>query len=442
MSRKGNIAACLLFFMGLLCFMAVPSEKLRFLGIGYKAAQGESEDEEFGQIVVEEEELLTPAAPQAKPEVQVELGDSFGDEQYVRWEDGNCDLEKVYTCRLNNIWISVPDEAARAFGYPVCAAELLAEGEWETMDEWHDRDKTGVRYDAAFNAGLEETKRLVQEGYLQGAVEEFLRQYPELLQEGRSYKLQLRSGGRRDRAEDDTSWWELHYRLVWTAENGEIIPIAWLEIDKTIKAQGYPVLDDAEYSFYPDKHGIWRLLEDQKTDRGMVWIHQIPEADFSDEEKAKQFFDAQDAAFLLPEGADTACVWSDRVEEGYWYDYLIRQGETADYELTLAVPLMPEGSGGWYLASRIRKEAVGKADCEHALSVMKQTLRTSPYVYTVRKNDTLSGIAQKYMSGYGVESGYWFLAEINGIADPDLIYPGWQITLPENDTGKMWKAAK
>lgn len=440
MSRKGMRAACLLFFMGLLCFMAIPFGKLVFPDMEYwTAGQPEKEKSDFGRIG--SEEVLTPAPPQAKPEVQVELADSFEEEQYLRQEDGSQAQEKVFTCHLNNIWISAPHEATRAFGYPVYGAELLAEGEWETMDEWHDRDMTSVQYDAAFNAGLEETKRLVQEGHLQGAITEFLKQYPELWEEERTYTLQLRSGGRHDRAEDDTSWWELNYRLITTAENGEIIPVAWIEIHRTLKSRGYPVMDDADYRFYPDKHGIWRLLEDKKTDRGIVWLHQIPDADFSDAEKAKAFFDAQDDAFLLPEGADTACVWRDGVEEGYWYDYLIRRGETADYELTLAVPLMPEGSGGWYLASRIQKEAVNKADCAHALSVMKQTLRTSPYVYTVREGDTLSGIAQKYMQSGG-GTAYHILAEMNGIVDPDLIYPAQRLTLPEYSTGEMWKAAK
>ena len=48
----------------------------------------------------------------------------------------------------------------------------------------------------------------------------------------------------------------------------------------------------------------------------------------------------------------------------------------------------------------------------------------SEEVYTVKKGDTLSGIASKYGTTYQV------LAEYNGIADPNLIYPGQKIKIP------------
>lgn len=44
-------------------------------------------------------------------------------------------------------------------------------------------------------------------------------------------------------------------------------------------------------------------------------------------------------------------------------------------------------------------------------------------VYTVQKGDSLSGIAAKY------NTSYQHLAAINGIANPDLIYPGQQIKI-------------
>ena len=44
-------------------------------------------------------------------------------------------------------------------------------------------------------------------------------------------------------------------------------------------------------------------------------------------------------------------------------------------------------------------------------------------VYTVKSGDTLSGIALKY------GTTYQHLAQINGIANPNLIYPGQKIRI-------------
>lgn len=44
--------------------------------------------------------------------------------------------------------------------------------------------------------------------------------------------------------------------------------------------------------------------------------------------------------------------------------------------------------------------------------------------YTVKAGDTLSGIAAKYGTSYQV------LAQINGIANPNVIYAGQTIKLP------------
>lgn len=46
-------------------------------------------------------------------------------------------------------------------------------------------------------------------------------------------------------------------------------------------------------------------------------------------------------------------------------------------------------------------------------------------VYTVKKGDTLSGIASKYGTTYQT------LAKYNGIADPSLIFPGQKIKIPQ-----------
>lgn len=446
MYRKiGAQVGILFLFIGIVCLVAVPLKSVMFPDrVLWEAEQPKEREWHFRQIAVEDDGKETwerVLEEEMASSVTVNEYDYFSEEQYVIREDGSVCLEDVDTMHLNNVWFSVPGEGGtRVFGEPVFTTELMAEGEWEAMDEWHERDMTSRQYDAAFNAGMEETRQLIKGGYLQAYLETYLKQYPEFDPDERTYTLQFISGGKTDRNEDDTSWWDLNYRLVTTGENGEIISMGWLEIHKTLKARGYAVTDDADYSMYSDGRGFWRLLEDTATDKGQIWINQLPEEEFSDIRAVRAFIEKNGAALLLPEGADAKLIWKYRKEEGFWYDYLLWYGETADYEVTFAVPLMPEGSGGWYLASRIRKDAADKQACAHVLSVMMQTLRTEPYVYTVKEGDTLIGISRKYIHGEGTEYAYRQIAYLNGISDPDLIYPGQQFALPEYDTGKNWKA--
>ena len=52
---------------------------------------------------------------------------------------------------------------------------------------------------------------------------------------------------------------------------------------------------------------------------------------------------------------------------------------------------------------------------------------SAPTVYTVRKGDTLWAIAKKYL---GDGSRYPELASLNGISNPNLIFPGQQVRIP------------
>ena len=52
----------------------------------------------------------------------------------------------------------------------------------------------------------------------------------------------------------------------------------------------------------------------------------------------------------------------------------------------------------------------------------------APKVYTVQKGDTLYGIARKL---YGDQRRYKDIAKLNGIANPDLIYVGQVLKIPE-----------
>lgn len=56
---------------------------------------------------------------------------------------------------------------------------------------------------------------------------------------------------------------------------------------------------------------------------------------------------------------------------------------------------------------------------------------TNEVVYTVIAGDTLSGIAKKYNTNYQTLAGY------NGIANPDLIYPGQIVRIPGTVVGTI-----
>jgi nucleoid-associated protein YgaU len=57
----------------------------------------------------------------------------------------------------------------------------------------------------------------------------------------------------------------------------------------------------------------------------------------------------------------------------------------------------------------------------------------APRVYVVQKGDSLSKIATTF---YGSAKGWRRIFEANKdrIQDPDLIQPGWKLTIPEADT--------
>jgi nucleoid-associated protein YgaU len=51
----------------------------------------------------------------------------------------------------------------------------------------------------------------------------------------------------------------------------------------------------------------------------------------------------------------------------------------------------------------------------------------APRTYTVESGDTLWAIAERF---YGDGSQYQRIADASGIGNPDLIYPGQQLTIP------------
>lgn len=359
--------------------------------------------------------------------VQCNLKDSPRTETIsLRQPDGSGEREEVSTMELNNIVVSVPKGGTRAFGVPVFSTEYYAEGEQERKEQWHDVEGEEC---PEFDDGIDTARKLIREGYFQKPLEDFLLGYPELEPESRQYRLILTGGGRTDREEDDTSWWGLDYVLVTTAENGETVAVAHLDITKVIQAQGYPEWRPAEYRIWSAESGYWRLLEDPVSDGGKVWISQVPEMDFSKEETVRAFVEEKGADFdlLLPAGADRETDWSCHREEGFWYDYLVWSGTTDTYELTLAIPLMEEEAGGWYMASRIRKEAADKERCLHTLDVMRLTFHEIPYVHIVKEGESLWSIYLDYGKGCLPYHSFGTFVKSLSLANPDRIYPGQEI---------------
>lgn len=78
-----------------------------------------------------------------------------------------------------------------------------------------------------------------------------------------------------------------------------------------------------------------------------------------------------------------------------------------------------------------RKRNLTNAGYDYAAvqSIVNQRLgQTQTQFYTVRSGDTLSGIANKYGTNYQT------LASLNGISNPNLIYPGQVLQLPETSS--------
>ena len=83
--------------------------------------------------------------------------------------------------------------------------------------------------------------------------------------------------------------------------------------------------------------------------------------------------------------------------------------------------LVAEVWNGKYGDGEVRKIVLGSRYDEVQAKINGSS--TSAVVYTVKSGDTLSGIAAKYRTTYQA------LASINGISDPDKIYPGQKIKI-------------
>ena len=290
---------------------------------------------------------------------------------------------------------------------------------------------------ADFNSGIDTVRSLVSEGYLNEQMTDFIDQFLQTDRYEQEYTLRLLDAGETLMESAQDRWWHVEYGLYTKADTGEELMLASVYISKNILKQGEPQGDDAMYRIKPSMEDLWQLEEDPAKDMGDVWLQKVEGDSFASEESVRRFVDKQGASFLLPEGVDGTINWNYRRQEEFYYDYLICQGETTHYEVTLAIPLAEKRDAGYYLVSVIRKEAEDKATCRHILSGMMQTLRDEEYLHIVKEGESLCKIAEKYMGSQRLYTSLQMYDQdketfvvYSNMSNPNLIYPGQKVYVP------------
>lgn len=360
--------------------------------------------------------------------------DTGAAEVYLVQENGSVKKDSGISIEINTTKFFVPDGGSRCFGVPNFSTEIYGEGEWERRQELDEIDLIGNDCED-FNPGIDVTRQLVNDGYLNKKITKLLSRFPEINPYERDYTLRLVNAGTTLREDDQTKWWDVDYALYTEADNGEEIMLVYIDITRVTLAQGEVWdWDDAHYRIDAVVENLWRLMEDPAMDQGEVWLQQIRGNVLSDEAAIRRFVEEQGASIVVPRGADMQVEWECHRQEEFFYDYLVFQGETVDYEVTLAIPLMGKQEEGYYLASRIRREAEDKSACNHILSGMMQTFQGVPYLHVVKEGESLAKIAEKYQ---GIQEGYPWLKRYDddtGEAVPfenqNLIYPGQKVWVP------------
>ena len=101
-------------------------------------------------------------------------------------------------------------------------------------------------------------------------------------------------------------------------------------------------------------------------------------------------------------------------------------------EATLEELELWQEGGDESICYRVRLQEYRDAEATVLQITESSTVRTevsqSPQTYTVKSGDTLWAIAKQYL---GDGSRYSEIAELSGIGNPNLIYPGQVLTLPE-----------
>ena len=367
------------------------------------------------------------------------------DSIYLRQEDGGVRKESGSIVTMDTVQFFVPEEgwqnrSQREFDSEELryATHLYGVGKETTFMKYRYVEFSDACAD--FNSGIDTARSLVSEGYLNERMTDFIDLFWQTARYEQEYTLRLLDMGETLMESAQDRWWHVEYGLYTKADTGEEIMLASVYISRNTLKQGEPQSDDAMCRISPLMEGLWQLDEDPAKDMGDVWLQKVEGDTFASEESVRRFVKEQGAAFLLPEGVDVTINWSCSEQEEFYYDYLVWQGETAHYEVTLAIPLTEKRDEGYYLVSVIRREAEDKTVCHHILSGMMQTFRDEEYLHVVKEGESLCKIAEKYMGTqtlypslqmYDDEEGTF--VPYDDISNPDLIYPGQKVYVPLAD---------
>lgn len=345
-------------------------------------------------------------------------------QQHIMQEDGTFSDEQFTVhnviCHDHNVSFAMPKNGEIIWLGSGVGVRYIGEREYEILEELDEKNVAGWYECKEFNESMAKTRQLIKEGFLQDEFAEYLSQFPELQLENKELTLELTYAGRTDRMDDNTSWWELDYNLTVELEDGSRLTLATMDITRVFLVQGEEnTWDDTQYRIWGYPSAMWELLEQPQEDKGEAILTILPEGTFTDEASIYDYMEQY--------AEERQITWECSRENGFWYDYLIWKGKGGGYQYQMAVPITDEGVGSWIIQAQIKEGADSPEDCWYAASVFMQTFHGNPYFYRVKKGDTLYGIAKTYM---GDGDSYPWLADINGLPDPDFIYGGQLIEIP------------
>ena len=333
--EEGTCYKALKYIKGICCILA-PKE-LAITVVDEFPPENELECRMIGENGYEDEEDESDSIFSRR----TNLVNTIGANVWFVWEDGKAANEEGIAIHLNTAKFFVPDGGSRCFGAPNFSTEIYGDGEWEKRRELDEINLIGGD-DEKFNGGIDATRELVNDGYLDEKIRQLLERFPQINPYERKYTLELVTACTTDRQTDGTEWWDVDYSLCTEADNGELIRLAYLEIYRVTCIDGEPTGEwwTAEYRIDVNVDAVWQLTEDPADDKGEVWLQQITDGSVASEEAAKAFVEEYGAQIVIPQGANAEVDWKCRREEYFYYDYLVWEGESTGYSVTLAIPMM------------------------------------------------------------------------------------------------------
>ena len=363
--------------------------------------------------------------------------DWYHDSIYLRQEDGSVREKKGSIIIMNTAQFFVTDDERYGTFYldeMRYVSHIYGEEEESTVMQYVEFSDTCPD----FNAGIDTVRSLVSEGYLNEQMTDFADLFLQDVRYGHEYILRLLDAGVTLDDDDRDMQWHVEYGFyAKAADTGEEFMLANVYISRNIMKQSKLQEDDAVYLIKPSIEEIWQITENPVKNMGAVQVQRVEGDLFASEESVRHFVEEQETDFFLPEGVNETINWNCFGQEEFYYDYLVWHGETAHYEVTLAIPLMEKRDEGYYLTSVIRREAEDKAACNNMLLGVMQTFRDEKYLHVVKGGESLCKIAEKYM---GTQDSYTSLqlyddeervfVAYDDIGNPDLIYPGQKVYVP------------